>query len=43
MHAAGNNYGSNFAHKNYGNMHYLHQICNKFKFIFKQTDNLQAG
>jgi len=24
-------------------MHYLHQFFNKFKFIFKNTDNLQVG
>jgi len=33
------------AHKNYGSMHYLHHIFNKFKCIFKHTDNhnLQVG
>jgi len=31
------------AHKNYGNMHYFHHIFNKFKSIFKYTDNLQVG
>jgi len=24
-------------------MHYLHQFFNKFKSIFKYTDNLQVG
>jgi len=33
------------AHKNYNNMYYLHHIFNKFKCIFKHTDNhnLQLG
>jgi len=33
------------AHKNLGNMHYLHHIYifNKLKSIFKHTDNLQVG
>jgi len=31
------------AHKHQGNMHYLHPIFNKFKSIFKHTDNLQIG
>jgi len=26
--------------KNQGKMHYLHQIFNKFKSIFKHTDNM---
>jgi len=31
------------AHKKLGNMHYLHQIFNKFRSIFKHNDNLQVG
>jgi len=31
------------AHKNLGNMHYLHQIFKNFWSIFKHNDNLQAG
>jgi len=31
------------AHKNEGNMHYLHQIFNTFKSIFKHTDNFRVS
>jgi len=30
------------AHKNLGNMHYLHQIFNKFRSILKHNANLQV-
>jgi len=30
-------------HKNLDNTHYLHQIFNKFRSIFKHNDNLQVG